>query len=59
LGVPATGSRPRSASPRPVAGPTTKEATILSELKDNTGIGQRQYQAEDLEGHRWMFATRL
>jgi uncharacterized glyoxalase superfamily protein PhnB len=34
-------------------------ATILSELEDNTGIGQRQYRAEDLEGHRWMFATRL
>jgi uncharacterized glyoxalase superfamily protein PhnB len=32
-------------------------ATILSELEDNTGIGQRQYRAEDLEGHRWMFAT--
>jgi uncharacterized glyoxalase superfamily protein PhnB len=34
-------------------------ATILSGLEDNTGIGQRQYRAEDLEGHRWMFATRL
>ncbi|MDP9303418.1 MAG: VOC family protein [Actinomycetota bacterium] len=34
-------------------------ATILSELEDNTGIGQRQYRAEDLEGHRWMFAQRL
>src|SRR4029077_10597719 len=34
-------------------------ATILSELEDNTGIGQRQYRAEDLEGHRWMFATSL
>jgi uncharacterized glyoxalase superfamily protein PhnB len=34
-------------------------ATILSELEDNTGIGRRQYRAEDLEGHRWMFATRL
>jgi len=34
-------------------------ATILSELEDNTGIRQRQYRAEDLEGHRWMFATRL
>ena len=34
-------------------------ATILSELEDNTGIGQRQYRAADLEGHRWMFATRL
>jgi uncharacterized glyoxalase superfamily protein PhnB len=34
-------------------------ATILSQLEDNTGIGQRQYRAEDLEGHRWMFATSL
>jgi uncharacterized glyoxalase superfamily protein PhnB len=34
-------------------------ATILSELEDNKGVGQRQYRAEDLEGHRWMFATRL
>jgi len=33
--------------------------TILSELEDNEGIGQRQYRAEDLEGHRRMFATRL
>jgi uncharacterized glyoxalase superfamily protein PhnB len=31
-------------------------AGILSELEDNPGIGQRQYRAEDLEGHRWMFA---
>ena len=34
-------------------------ATILSELEDNPGIGQRQYRAEDVEGHRWMFATSL
>jgi PhnB protein len=34
-------------------------ATILSELEDDTGIGRRQYRVEDLEGHRWMFATRL
>ena len=34
-------------------------ATILSELEENAGVGQRQYRAEDLEGHRWMFATRL
>jgi len=33
-------------------------ATILSELEDNPGVGQRQYRAEDLEGHRWMFAQR-
>src|ERR1044072_3202034 len=32
-------------------------ATILSELEDNPGAGQRQYRAADLEGHRWMFAT--
>jgi PhnB protein len=31
-------------------------ARILSELEDNPGIGQRQYRAEDVEGHRWMFA---
>ena len=31
-------------------------ARILSELEDNPGVGQRQYRAEDLEGHRWMFA---
>jgi uncharacterized glyoxalase superfamily protein PhnB len=34
-------------------------ATILSELEDDPGIGQRQYRAEDIEGHRWMFAQRL
>jgi uncharacterized glyoxalase superfamily protein PhnB len=31
-------------------------ATILSELENNPGVGQRQYRAEDIEGHRWMFA---
>lgn len=31
-------------------------AGILSELEDNPAVGQRQYRAEDLEGHRWMFA---
>lgn len=31
-------------------------ARILSGLEDNPGIGQRQYRAEDIEGHRWMFA---
>jgi uncharacterized glyoxalase superfamily protein PhnB len=31
-------------------------ATILSELEGNPGVGQRQYRAEDIEGHRWMFA---
>jgi uncharacterized glyoxalase superfamily protein PhnB len=31
-------------------------ATILSELEDNPAAGQRQYRAEDIEGHRWMFA---
>ena len=34
-------------------------ATILSALEDNPGIGQRQYRAEDVEGHRWMFAGPL
>jgi uncharacterized glyoxalase superfamily protein PhnB len=33
-------------------------ATILSELEDQP-FGDRQYRAEDLEGHRWMFATRM
>ena len=33
-------------------------ARILSELEDNPDIGQRQYRAEDVEGHRWMFAER-
>jgi uncharacterized glyoxalase superfamily protein PhnB len=31
-------------------------ATILSPLEDNLAIGQRSYRAEDVEGHRWMFA---
>ena len=31
-------------------------ATVLSELEDNPSVGQRQYRAADLEGHRWMFA---
>ena len=31
-------------------------AKILSALEDNPGVGQRQYRAEDIEGHRWMFA---
>ncbi len=31
-------------------------ATTLSEVEGNPGIGQRQYRAEDIEGHRWMFA---
>jgi uncharacterized glyoxalase superfamily protein PhnB len=31
-------------------------ATILSELEDNPAVGQRQYRAADVEGHRWMFA---
>ena len=33
-------------------------ATILSELEDQP-FGDRQYRAEDLEGHRWMFATHV
>ena len=31
-------------------------ARILSELEDNAAVGQRQYRAEDPEGHRWFFA---
>jgi uncharacterized glyoxalase superfamily protein PhnB len=31
-------------------------ATMLSELENNPAVGQRQYRAEDVEGHRWMFA---
>jgi uncharacterized glyoxalase superfamily protein PhnB len=31
-------------------------AVVLSPLEDNPGVGQRNYRAEDLEGHRWMFA---
>ena len=31
-------------------------ATILTELEENPYAGQRQYRAEDVEGHRWMFA---
>jgi uncharacterized glyoxalase superfamily protein PhnB len=30
-------------------------ATILTELEDNPGVGQRQYRVDDIEGHRWMF----
>jgi uncharacterized glyoxalase superfamily protein PhnB len=30
--------------------------TFLSPLEDNPGVSQRNYRAEDLEGHRWMFA---
>jgi uncharacterized glyoxalase superfamily protein PhnB len=33
-------------------------ATILSEPKDQA-FGERHYRVEDLEGHRWMFATRV
>ncbi len=33
-------------------------ATILSEPKDQT-YGDRNYRAEDLEGHRWMFAQHI
>ncbi len=34
-------------------------AIMLGGLEDNPSVGQRQYRAEDLEGHRWMFAERL
>jgi PhnB protein len=30
--------------------------TFLSPLENNPGVSQRNYRAEDLEGHRWMFA---
>jgi uncharacterized glyoxalase superfamily protein PhnB len=33
-------------------------ATILSEPQDQT-YGDRNYRAEDPEGHRWMFATHI
>jgi uncharacterized glyoxalase superfamily protein PhnB len=33
-------------------------ARILSEVED-TPFGDRHYRAEDLEGHRWMFAERV
>jgi uncharacterized glyoxalase superfamily protein PhnB len=33
-------------------------AGILSEVED-TPFGDRQYRAEDLEGHRWMFAQHV
>lgn len=33
-------------------------ATILSEPQDQT-YGDRNYRAEDPEGHRWMFATHV
>ena len=31
-------------------------AHILSPPEDNPAVGQRQYRAADIEGHRWMFA---
>jgi len=33
-------------------------ATILSQPQDQT-YGDRNYRAEDLEGHRWMFAQHI
>jgi uncharacterized glyoxalase superfamily protein PhnB len=33
--------------------------TILSPLEDNPDIGQRSFRAEDVEGHRWMFAQQI
>lgn len=32
---------------------------LLSDLESNEGLGQRLYRAEDIEGHRWMFAGPL
>ena len=40
-------------------GATAGGATILSPVEDNQAAGQRQYRAEDPEGHRWMFAEPL
>ena len=34
-------------------------ATILSDLEENSAVGQWLYRAEDIEGHRWMFAQPL
>ncbi len=34
-------------------------AVILGEIEVNEAVGQRQYRAEDVEGHRWMFAEPL
>lgn len=31
-------------------------ARILTPVESNPAVGQRQYRAEDVEGHRWMFA---
>lgn len=31
-------------------------ARILTPVEGNPDAGQRQYRAEDVEGHRWMFA---
>lgn len=31
-------------------------ATVIRPLEDSPGAGMRLYTAEDLEGHRWMFA---
>ena len=40
----------------PFPQPSAAGAGILTPLADNPGIGQRQYRAADVEGHRWMFA---
>lgn len=34
-------------------------AVVIRPLADAEGIGERLYTAEDLEGHRWMFAQPL
>lgn len=38
---------------------TRAGARILSDLKDQPHEGIRQYRAEDVEGHRWMFAQAI
>lgn len=40
-------------------GARTSGARILSEPEENAAVGQWQYRAEDIEGHRWMFAQPL
>lgn len=38
---------------------TRAGARILSDLKDEPHEGIRRYRAEDVEGHRWMFAQAI
>ena len=34
-------------------------AVILGQIVANDAVGQLQYRAEDIEGHRWMFVEPL